>query len=98
MTYEVVIRPEAIQDLIEARNWYESRRDNLGGEFLDAAEVALSRIEANPEMYAPGYREIRRAKLPRFPHIVYYRLVNSTIEVLAVLHGARHAGAWASRL
>jgi plasmid stabilization system protein ParE len=71
---------------------------DLGSKFIEAADIALSRIADNPEMYAVGYRGIRRAKLPRFPHVVYYRIIGATIEILAVLHGRRRPRTVASRI
>jgi hypothetical protein len=34
MSMPLIIRPEAEQDMAEARQWYEQRRDGLGNEFL----------------------------------------------------------------
>jgi hypothetical protein len=50
MTYDLIIRPEAIHDMIEARDWYENRLLDLGSKFIEAADSALSRIAENPEM------------------------------------------------
>lgn len=97
MTYDLIVRPEAIQDMIEARDWYENRLLDLGSRFIEAVDVALSRIADNPELYAVGRHGVRRSKLRRFPHVVYYRIVGTTIEILAVLHGRRYPRNWASR-
>jgi plasmid stabilization system protein ParE len=97
MSLPVIIRPEAEQDLEEARNWYEGQRTGLGGEFVGAVDDVLGRIGDFPELYPAEYRGVRRAVLSRFPYVVYYRTTDSAVEVLAVLHGSRHPRTWRSR-
>jgi hypothetical protein len=51
------LREEALQDLIEAAGWYDQRRPGLGQRFLEGVELARSRIEENPRLYRPLYRD-----------------------------------------
>jgi plasmid stabilization system protein ParE len=97
MSLPLSIRPEAERDLEEARDWYEARREGLGGEFLTAVDDVFARMEMFPESYAPVYRGVRPARLHRFPYVVYYRITDTCLEVLAVLHGSRNPRAWRSR-
>jgi plasmid stabilization system protein ParE len=97
VSYPLVIRPDAEADLSVARDWYNTQQDGLGLEFLDAIDAVFTRIQATPELYAPEYKGFRRAGLPRFPYVVYYRLREDTVEVIAVLHGSRGADLWRSR-
>jgi plasmid stabilization system protein ParE len=83
--------------LTKARDWYESQRPALGGEFISAVEEVFDRISETPELYAPEYRNVRRVKLPRFSFIVYYRIIPSGLEVLAVQHGSANPRKWRSR-
>ena len=38
VSHPLVIRPEAEDDLADARDWYDAQRDGLGLEFLAAVE------------------------------------------------------------
>jgi plasmid stabilization system protein ParE len=98
MTYHLIIRPEAEQDIADGRDWYEGRQDGLGIEFLTAVDEVFDRICETPELYVPEYRAVRRAGLNRFPYIVYYRIVGDSVEVIAVQHGSRHPRQWRSRV
>jgi plasmid stabilization system protein ParE len=98
MSRALVVRPEARDDLTEAHDWYESRQAGVGAQFQDAADEAVKRIEANPELYAASRRGARQAPIHRFPYVVIYRLTDDTIEVVAVMHTSRHPRAWRSRL
>jgi len=51
-----------------------------------------------PEMYSVVWQNVRAARLRRFTYVVYYRVHDDRIEVLAVMHGSRDASAWQSRV
>jgi toxin ParE1/3/4 len=93
----LVVRPEAQADLIEARDWYTRQRAELGEEFVNAVEGLLEQVRATPESYAPALKNVRRAKVRRFPCVVYYRILDDRTEVLAVLHGSRDTRVWKRR-
>ncbi len=93
----MIIRPEAESDLANARDWYEKQREGLGGEFLQCVEEALDRIVQAPQSHPIIYRRVRRARVRRFPFLVYYRLESDELTVLGVLHGSRDPRIWRSR-
>jgi plasmid stabilization system protein ParE len=97
MSLPVVLRPEASRDAEEARDHLEGQRAGLGQAFLDRLNEALARIGAMPEMYGIVWRNVRAARLRRFTYVVYYRVHDDRVEVLAVMHGGRDASAWQAR-
>jgi plasmid stabilization system protein ParE len=97
VSYALIIRPEAEQDMAEGRDWYEGQREGLGDEFLTTVEEVFDRINEMPELHASEYKAVRRAGVSRFPYVVYYRIVGESVEVLAVQHGGRDPRRWRSR-
>ncbi|MGH8548498.1 MAG: type II toxin-antitoxin system RelE/ParE family toxin [Methylococcales bacterium] len=97
MTNEVRLRPEAERDLADAAAWYEEQRKGLGHEFLDEVATMLSSVAETPLIYAIVDRNTRRAVINRFPFGVYYRVENTTIVVIAVMHGSRNPRQWKNR-
>jgi plasmid stabilization system protein ParE len=93
----VRLRDEADRDLTEAASWYEQQRSGLGHEFLDEALRALQAIADQPLIYPVVRRNTRRALIPRFPFGIYFRVDNSDIVVVAIMHGSRHPRRWQSR-
>lgn len=93
------LRDAVVQDLTETADWYDERRPGLGLRFLAAVEETLSRIEENPRLYRPLYRDFRRALLPRpFPYQVFFRIQGEYADIYAVLHMARDPEAWKRRI
>lgn len=97
MTLEVRLRPEAEQDISDTAVWYEEQLPGLGRQFLDEVLVAFSSIAQTPRMHPIIHRKTRRALISRFPFGVYYRVDNTAIVVLAVIHGSRDPRHWKIR-
>ena len=97
MTFEVRLRPETEQDLLDAAVWYEERLAGLGPQFLDEALAAFTSIAETPLRYPAVHRNTRRALMHRFPFGVYYRIENDTIVVIALMHGSRDPRRWKIR-
>jgi plasmid stabilization system protein ParE len=93
---EVVFRPQAEDEVIEAREWYEARRAGLGREFGQEVDSLIARIVGNPVAFPRVHNETRRAVLSRFPYAIYFRVSPHAVVVLAV-HGRQHPSRWKRR-
>jgi plasmid stabilization system protein ParE len=91
------IRQEARADVAEAFRWYEARSVGLGHEFLRALAVALAAVQREPARYPVVVDDIRKARVARFPYLVYYVALPTYVSVIAVMHGRRHPRRWQSR-
>lgn len=98
MAAELVIAPEAAQDIDEAYGWYGGRRAGLGEEFLSCVDACIQAICRSPEMHAKVHKEYRRALVRRFPYAVFYEYVADAIAVYAVFHTSRRPETWRQRL
>lgn len=90
--------PEADAELREATNWYEGRRDGLGGEFMHEVERAIQRILDSPQGHTPLGRDTRICRLKRFQYGLVYVVDDVEITIVAVMHLHRRPGYWKKRL
>jgi toxin ParE1/3/4 len=97
VTKPVVVTPEAKDDTRHGEAFFDSRRDRLGSEFVDEVLATLERIKLTPEGFGEVVPGVRALALHRFGYVVYYRVLSEYVEVLAILHGARHPDLWKSR-
>jgi plasmid stabilization system protein ParE len=89
--------PAAELDLQDASDWYESRREGLGAEFLAAVRHRIHRVLENPQRWR-AFRGTRRVMVGRFPYAVVYREIShEEIEVVAVAHFKRRPKYWSRR-
>src|SRR6266545_1957340 len=89
---------DSIVDHPEALPLTEEQRPGLSLEFRSALDLTFSAIGGNPALYAPIYRELRRALLRRFPYAVFYVERTDELIVAAVLHTSRNPRLWRARL
>ena len=97
MSRELILRPEAEADALEAYRWYNEQLPGLGEEFLTEIDRAIEIIRTNPEGPRRLHREFRRVLTRRFPYAVFYTVAADRIVVFAVLHTARDPRLWRRR-
>ena len=89
MAFNLIVRLEAEQDLSAAFQWYEGRRIGLGHDFLLQVDAGFRFLERTPLVFPEIYRGIRRHLIKRFPYKIYYLVEETTVVILAVVHGGR---------
>jgi toxin ParE1/3/4 len=96
----VLRHPEASQDLDEIVDYLAQFDPRVAVRFVTAVEKTAAVIERLPtlgEAYpstSSAFRGIRRTTVKRFrKYVIYYRVIESGIEVLRILHGLRNAKA-----
>jgi hypothetical protein len=72
MKHQIIIRPEAENDLRESFLWYEEKRQGLGHDFLLQIEAGLKFIQRNPELTPVEYKEARKRIIKKFPYKIIY--------------------------
>ena len=83
----VVLRPEAVDDLHATFSHYAEIDAALAGDFADAFDLLLERLQLVPRSGRPveGVDEVRRARLRRFPYGVFYRLAGDDLAALRTI-------------
>lgn len=89
--------PKARTDLGDVAYYYSSRRRGLGRRFLAAAGRTFQRLRVSGEIHAryefetASLADARVCNLDEFDsYVVIYRMTNSAVEIVRVVHGARH--------
>ncbi len=86
MAAELIVAPEAEQDIAEAYAWYEGRQPGMGEEFLRRVDACIRAILRNPEIHATVHEDYRRGLVRRFPYAVFYEYANGAVTVYCVFH------------
>ena len=97
MRRELIVEPEAEADLQLAYRWYESQRAGLGIEFLEQAERTFDAITLMPESYVFLTRNLRRARMKRFPYFVMFVETLTHLVVIGVFHSRQNPQEWEKR-
>ncbi len=92
------LHPLAEEELFEAMDWYESRVDGLGAQFLIRVNEALDLIAMFPRSCPAILGPVRRKVMNQFPYSIIYSLPPDEIFVLAIAHQKRRPEYWKDRL
>jgi len=98
MSVELIIAPEAQQDIDEAYRWYEDHRSGLGEEFLGCVDACIQAICRMPERHARVHEDYRRALLRRFPYALFYEYSEGKVTIYSTFHASRDPNKWRDRL
>jgi plasmid stabilization system protein ParE len=94
----LIILPEAEQDVALAYMWYEEQEFGLAEEFLRRVDACIQFIRRNPEMYQVAHQSYRRAVVRRFPYVIFDEHSDTTVVVYAVFHCSQDPKKWRSQL
>jgi toxin ParE1/3/4 len=94
---KLIFHPAAQAEMLDATVYYEGCRTNLGKEFLDAIDRALTFIAVHPRAGRIIRFSYRQVLVKCFPYAIIYRESGDALYVLAVMHLKRKPGYWESR-
>ena len=90
----IVYRPKAVDDVVEARRWYESQQDGLGVVFEKAVKATISIAGEFPLAGFELLPNVRRLVVRSFPFVVLYTVEDERIVVFRVIHGRLDPASW----
>lgn len=86
MSYSLFVQHEAVIDIQEAFEWYESKQAGLGFEFIEEIENGYDKICNNPKYYTSIVKHFRRLKVNRFPYLIIYEIEKNSVIVNSIKH------------
>ncbi|WP_145084225.1 type II toxin-antitoxin system RelE/ParE family toxin [Anatilimnocola aggregata] len=88
----------AIQEARNAKQWYDRASESAGRRFEQSVRQALDQIAEAPERWPANPDGTQFRRLPHFPYlIIYRRLENDRVRVIAISHSRRRPGYWSRR-
>jgi plasmid stabilization system protein ParE len=84
--------------MLDAAAWYATRSPALVERFIAEADAAVARISDNAMQFPVVLRDVRRARLGRFPYGLFFRVDGDTVHVIACFHASRNPRSWHQRL
>jgi len=97
MDYSIELHPLAEVELWEAVDWYDEQKEGLGKEFARALQFAILTIQSKPQQFPKILGSKRQAVLQRFPFVIIFEIVDSTIFILSIFHTRRDPQEWVER-
>ncbi len=91
MAFELIIKPEAEDEINQAVDWYEAKQLGLGYDFLIHLQSYFDLLKTEVPIFElkrkPSYREL---PLGRFPFVIIYELRDDTIVVYSIFNTSQN--------
>jgi toxin ParE1/3/4 len=84
--FRFIYSPLALNDIEEAKDYYEKIQKGLGKRFVRHLQSAIFSIKRNPFFASVRYDDIRCAQVKRFPYLIHYHVNENdfTVTIIAV--------------
>ena len=94
MTLSVYVTPEAKRNADDITLYLAERNEVAAWRFADAVDAMIEMLCQNPELgerlHADPIGQIRYRTISGFKnYLIFYRRVDSVLEIIRILHGAR---------
>ena len=92
MAYTILYFDEVLNDVQQAKAWYNKQKDGLEVEFAMSIERAIEQITKMPTAYSIRYKNVRIAHPKVFPYNIHFYIDDSieAIVITAIVHIKRH--------
>lgn len=97
MSYPVIIRPEAEDEIKWVQEYYFALSTELGEDLRLSVVECIERIGEHPELYAALYGKVRPVALRRFPFILSYVFESKRVVVIGLVHSSFPHESWNRR-
>jgi len=94
---DLLFHPDVAGEIKASYRWYQNQAEGLGDDFLHELELACQAIIEFPATWPRLKKDYRRFLLSKFPFSVVYRVQNTNIFVVAVMHNSRKPDYWKTR-
>lgn len=97
VAFNVVFTQAARGELIDAQDWYEGEAPGLGRRLRAEIDAAIERMSATPLQFPVVHKNVRRARLSRFPYMLFFVIEGDLLLVIACFHASRDPRQWQQR-
>jgi toxin ParE1/3/4 len=86
IAFQLVLTVDAINDIDQAVEYYNSVSDGLGFEFANTIDRYFTKIQQVPTASSIRYDQVRVKPIDTFPFTIHYTLTSSQIIILKVFN------------
>jgi hypothetical protein len=98
--FDLDIEPEALDDIQEAADYYNSKKSNLGKRFFTSVDKHFEFLKKNYLSFTVRYDDIRCMPVKKFPYMIHYRVLEQQelVSVKAVFCTYEDPEKWGERV
>ena len=89
--YKILFSSGALNDLKEAKHWYNSQQKKLGKRLIEDIKEATAAIKRNPYHASIKFENIRTTACKTFPYSLHYEIDEeyNLVRIVSIFHFSR---------
>ena len=95
--FSIELSDEAEVDFDKSYEFYYEDSPKVSDTFFKRINLGFENIKQNPKSFAVAHKDVRKYVVKKFPFVIYYRIVDSVIQVIAIFHTSRNPEIWNER-
>jgi len=95
--FNIEVSDEAEIDFDKSYEYYYKDNPKVADTFFKKINIGFENIKQNPNFYPIAYKDVRKYVVKKFPFVIYYRIIDSLIQVIAIFHTSRNPEIWNER-
>ncbi|MCT4664315.1 MAG: type II toxin-antitoxin system RelE/ParE family toxin [Flavobacteriales bacterium] len=96
--FRIELLEEAELDFDKSYGFYHESSPKIADTFLTEINIGFESIKHNSTAFPIVYKDIRKYVVKKFPFMIYYRIEDVCIQVIAVFHTSRSPEIWNKRI
>ncbi|MFV0592811.1 MAG: type II toxin-antitoxin system RelE/ParE family toxin [Draconibacterium sp.] len=95
--FSIELSNEAEVDLDKSYEFYLEESHKVAGAFLKQINLGFKNIKQNPKSFPIAHKDVRKYVIQKFPFVIYYRIIDTSLQVVAIFHTSRNPEIWNDR-
>jgi len=96
-SFSIELSDEAEVDFDKSYEFYFEDSPKVADTFYKQVNMGFDHIRLNPSSFPIAYKDVRKYVVIKFPFVIYYRIVDVSIQVIAIFHTSRNPEIWNER-
>ncbi len=97
-SFSIELSDEAEVDFEKSYEFYYEDSPKVADTFFKRINLGFKSINQNPESFPIVHKDVRKYVVKKFPFVIYYRIVDAKIQVIAIFHTSRNPEIWNERI
>jgi toxin ParE1/3/4 len=95
--FSIELSDEAEVDFDKSYEFYYEDSPKVADTFFKRINLGFENIKQNPTSFPIAHKDVRKYVVKKFPFVIYYRIIDSIIQVIAIFHTSRNPEIWNDR-
>ena len=96
--FSTELSDEAEVDFDKSYEFYSEDSPKVADTFFKQINLSFDNIKQNPKSFPIAHKDVRKYVVKKFPFVIYFRIVHTVIQVIAIFHTSRNPEIWNERI